>query len=126
MQSLAQQIVCFFEKGATKKHGRRDSVTAGLLLRVAHRDHHLGSGMLDHEFGDNLGTIICDGSIAVGLVQHLVKATRPQCWLEQVGEHPCCNNQLLLYLGTACDRGLWVDYDHWRFARALTHGFGRP
>ena len=126
MQPLAHEGAGLLEQRAAQEHRGGDTITAGLLLRVPHRDHHLGRRVLDEKLGDDLGAVVGDGCRPIGLVQHLIESAWTESRFEQVREHLCGADQLVLDLGTAGDLGLVLHNGNRWLGLTLAHGFGRP
>ena len=103
---LSHQFTC-------KEKAASYAVPTCLFLSLCELNEGFGCRMFYEEFGDNFCTIVGHRSLAVGFVEHLVKALRTKCPLHQIAKSHSSRHQFLGDAKAACHGCSWSNNSNW-------------
>merc|ERR1719336_715125 len=78
VDSLLQQLVCRVQKRSGSHNDRCSSISSLNVLSLAQLDQHLSGRMDNSHLVQDRGAVVCDGHLALRVLDHLVHAPRSQ------------------------------------------------
>ena len=105
MKPSLKQTARFSHQLARQQKAARNTIAAGLFLRIGQLDEGFRSGVLHQQFCNDFGAVVGHGGFAVGFVEHFVKALRSEGALHKIAKRNGGGHQLLRDTHAAGDSG---------------------